>query len=257
MSDILTVGVIGAGVIGQEHMECIADIDCICLAGVMDVDSERVRVTAEKYNAKPYSRLEDLLANPDVEAVLVCTPHTQHLTPVLSAAQAGKHVMLEKPMALTLTECDRMIEACERAGIILMVGQSLRHDQAHIHVRDLIATGTIGDVGHVILRWYAYFNPNQPDNPYGTWYLDRDLGGICILHTFGPHVFDLMPWFVDSPVVRVYAQGSESTKLYQGQSDSFSATLTHESGTVSIVRAITVYSWVRRCSSILAVARHT
>ena len=126
-----------------------------------------------------------------------------------------------------------MIAACEAAGTVLMVGQSLRHDPAHRHVKDLVAKGAIGEVGHVMPRWYDDFDPTRPGNPYGSWYLDKEPGGICLLHTFGAHVFDIMPWFIDSPVVRVYAQGSRSTALYEGQSDSNSAMLTHRNGAIS------------------------
>jgi predicted dehydrogenase len=233
MGDTVRVGVIGAGVIGQEHMQLIADLDSLHLSGVMDVNAGLAQESADRHGVPSYKTLADLLENSAIQAVHVCTPHTQHLGPVLAAAGAGKHVLLEKPMALTLDECDRMIAACEDAGVVFMIGQSLRYDQAHVHVRDLIARDTVGSVGHIMLRWYDYFDPTRQGNPYGTWYIDRDLGGICLLHTFGPHVFDIMPWFVSSPVIQVYAQGSENTPLYEGQSDSLSATLTHESGTVS------------------------
>ena len=233
MGDTLSVGVIGAGVIGRDHMREIDEVSCIRLAAVMDVDADHAQTSAKEFRAKAYMTLEDLLEDPEVEAVHVCTPHTQHVRPVVAAAEAGKHVLVEKPMALTLQDCDRMIAASEVAGTILMVGQTLRCDPAHLRVRELIAAGAIGEVGHVMMRWYDYFDPSRPGNPYGSWYLDRELGGICVLHTFGPHVFDILPWLIRSPVVRVYAQGSEGAELFRGQRDSYSTTMTHENGTVT------------------------
>ena len=164
MEDTLSVGVIGAGVIGQDHMREIKAIDSIRLAGVMDVDADRAQASGKEFGAKAYTNLEDLLEDPEVEAVHVCTPHTQHTDPVLAAAEAGKHVLVEKPMALTLKDCDRMIAACEAAGKILMVGQTLRCDPAHLKVKELIAEGTIGEVGHIMMRWYDYFDPSHPES---------------------------------------------------------------------------------------------
>jgi phthalate 4,5-cis-dihydrodiol dehydrogenase len=235
MGETLSVAVIGVGVIGQEHMQVIDAADELRLVAVMDIDSDHARAAAEQFKATAHTTLQDLLEDPEVEAVHVCTPHTQHVEPVVAAAEAGKHVLVEKPMALTLHDCDRMIEACDTADRILMVGQSLRCDPAHLKVKELIAAETIGDVGHIMMRWYDHFDPTQPENPYGEWYLDPALGGNCLLHTFGPHVFDILPWILDSAVVRVYAQGSASTELYRGQKDSFSTTMTHENGTISLL----------------------
>ena len=87
-----------------------------------------------------------LLNDPEVEAVHVCSIHKVHAEQVVAAARAGKHVLVEKPMALSVAECDRMIDACEDAGVVLMVGQVMRHFPVNLKVKELIREGAIGEV---------------------------------------------------------------------------------------------------------------
>ena len=99
----------------------------------------------------------------------------------------------------------------------------------------MIADGEIGQVGHLIRRRYSYFNPTPAGGDSRHWYLDLEIGGICVLYCFGPHEYDILHWYLNSPVTQVYAQGSESTDLYQGQKDSYTAMMTHENGAVSVL----------------------
>ncbi len=235
MSDVLSVGVIGTGGIARSHMNAIEANDNIRLVAVMDVDADRVGAAAEDFDASTYTDLEPLLDDARVEAVHVCTPHALHADQVVAAAAAGKHVLVEKPMALTLADCDRMIDACDRAGKILMVGQVMRYYPVNRTIQKMIADGEIGQVGHLIRRRYSYFNPTPAGSHSRHWYLDLEIGGICVLYCFGPHEYDILHWYLNSPVTQVYAQGSESTDLYRGQKDSYTAMMTHENGAVSVL----------------------
>jgi len=235
MSDILSVGVIGAGGIARSHMRAIEVNDNIRLVAVMDVDTERARTVASEYGARVHASLEALLNDAEVEAVHVCTPHSLHVDGVVAAADAGKHVLVEKPMALKVSDCDRMIEACEQARKILMVGQVMRYYPVNRLIKQMIADGEIGAVGHLMRRRYSFFDPTQPSSSYRSWYLDLEIGGICVLYCFGPHEYDILHWYLDSPVKQVYAQGTESTELYRGQKDSYTAMMTHENGAVSVL----------------------
>jgi predicted dehydrogenase len=235
MSDVLSVGVIGAGGIAQSHMRAIKENDNIRLAAAMDVDARRAEAAAQKYGARAYTSVEDLLNDPEVEGVHVCTPHSFHGEQVVAAAEAGKHVIVEKPMALTVQECDDMIRASEAAGKVLMVGQVMRYYPVNRMIRKLIAEGEIGKVGHLLRRRISYFDTTKPDSHYPRWYLDLEIGGICVLYCFGPHEYDILPWYLNSPVKEVFARGTESTELYKGQKDSYTAVMTHESGAVSVL----------------------
>jgi len=233
MADKLSVGVVGAGTIARSHIKAIGSLDNIRLAAVMDPDGERARAEAGPRGARAYEDLESLLADPGVEAVHVCSPHNVHGDQVVAAAGSGKHVLVEKPMALTLAECDRMIEAAESADVVLMVGQVMRHSPINLKAREMIAEGAIGTVGHQMRRRLSAFNPAGDNSTYGAWYMDLEVGGVCVLYCFGPHEYDMLHWYIGSPVVDVYARGTEGSELYPGQKDTYSALLTHQNGCVS------------------------
>ncbi|MEO2003593.1 MAG: Gfo/Idh/MocA family oxidoreductase [Candidatus Poribacteria bacterium] len=235
MGEALSVGMIGSGGIARSHMRAIAGLDTVHLAAVMDIDEARAQTAAEEHGARAYTSLDDLLGDAEVEAVHVCTPHSLHVGQVVAAAEAGKHVLVEKPMALNVADCDRMIAACEDAGKTLMVGQVLRHYPINRAVKAMIAEGRIGEVGHLIRRRYSYFDPGEPNSGYPGWYRDLEVGGVCVLYCFGPHEYDILPWYMDSPVVEVYSRGTESTALYEGQKDSYTTMMTHENGAVSVL----------------------
>ena len=127
MGDVLSVGGVGAGGIARSHMNAMGSCHNIRLAAVMDLYPEPAESAAKEFGGKAYTDLDSMLADPEVEAVHVCTPHNQHGEQVVAAAKAGKHVLVEKPMALTLEACDQMIAACEDAGKVLMVGQVMRY----------------------------------------------------------------------------------------------------------------------------------
>jgi len=235
MADVLSVGIVAAGTIARSHMNAIDGLDNVRVAAVMDVDGERAETEAKAHGARAYTDLASLLKDPEVEAVHVCSPHNMHGEQVVAAAEAGKHVLVEKPMALTLDECDRMIAACEAAGKVLMVGQVMRHFPVNLKVKALIAEGAVGKVGHMMRRRYSYFNTARPGSTYGAWYMDVNVGGICALYCFGPHEYDILPWYMDSPVVEIYARGTGGSALYKGQNDSYTAVMTHENGAVSVL----------------------
>jgi UDP-N-acetylglucosamine 3-dehydrogenase len=235
MGDVLSVGVVGAGGIARSHMRAIAETENIRTAAVMDIYREPAEAAAADFGARAYTDFNAMLNDPQVEAVHVCTPHNRHGEQVVAAAEAGKHVLVEKPMALTLDECDRMIAASEKANRVLMVGQVMRYYPMSRKVKQLIADGEIGNVGHLLRRRLGNFNPTPPPGQDNHWYLDLDAGGICVLYCFGPHEYDILHWYLDSPVVRVFAQGTESTERYRGQKDSYTTVMNHANGAVSVL----------------------
>ena len=139
------------------------------------------------------------------------------------------------PRNRLISDCDRMIEACEAAERTLMVGQVIRHYPVSRKVKQLIADGVIGDVGHLLRRRLSNFNPSAELGGIRHWYMDPEIGGNCVLYCFGPHEYDLLHWYMDSPVVQVYAQGNESTEPYRGQKDSYTAMMNHDNGAVSVL----------------------
>src|SRR3972149_3048745 len=123
------------------------------LLGVYTRNEAVKSVVANEYAVRGYQTLESLLADPEIDVVYLATPHDLHAQQTLLCAAAGKHVLVEKPMALSVAEAASMVEACARANVNLFVGFQLRHHPAHLHAPALIAAGGIGGVVHVNARW--------------------------------------------------------------------------------------------------------
>ncbi len=143
--DTVGVGMIGSGYIARTCTECISKYNeggrLVAVTG-----GTRAPVLAEDYGMDVEPSLEALLSRSDVDAVLVATPHQVHAEQVIAAAEHGKHVLVEKPMATNVADCDAMIAACEKAGITLSVIQTLRYRVVFKRAKQLIDEGRIGKV---------------------------------------------------------------------------------------------------------------
>jgi predicted dehydrogenase len=170
------------------------------LAGCADVDPARLAKFIERFPCSAFPSYEELIARPDVDAVVVALPHFLHSDVTIAALQAGKHVLLEKPMAMTVAECDAMIAAAERTGRQLMVGHSQHFFPVNQAARALIAAGEIGRLVFATDTWYKpfYAEPRPP------WFLDASQGG-GMWPMNGSHMIDRLSMFVGSPVVAVKA----------------------------------------------------
>ncbi len=138
--------------------------------------------------AAPADSLEELLAGAAVHAVIVASPSNLHREHSIAAAEAGKHVFCEKPMALSLADCDAMIAACEAAGVKLMVGHSMR---LYPLTRRLLELFREGDLGAPLYAFGAYFFAGFKDRPSGVWHLDRSGSGGLLFH-MAIHQIDLL-----------------------------------------------------------------
>ena len=211
--EAVRVGVIGAGLIARRaHLPAYIEspeAEVVALAGGR---VERAReVAAEFGNPRVYERWQDLVAAPDVEAVDICAPNYLHAEMAVAAARAGKHVLVEKPMALTLAEADAMIEAARASGVVLMVAHNLRFVPVYEQVKRIVADGVIGRP----LSARGVFMHAGPDEFWGAdseWFWDERKAGGGSLLDMGIHMIDLMRWFIDEPVVEVTAMTSRLLK---------------------------------------------
>ena len=141
----IKVGLIGCGNIGtRAHLPACVHTSEVELVAVCDIIEERVRAAAERSGATAYTDYRKLLERQDVDVVIIALPNDLHAEVSIAAAEAGKHVLCEKPMALTLEEADAMIEAHKAAGTKLMVGQSTRYGAAFKRLLDMLHEGTFG-----------------------------------------------------------------------------------------------------------------
>lgn len=195
MGNKLRAGVIGVGTFGSLHARVYSELDSVDLVAVADIQPEKVQQIASQYGVKAYTDYNELLESADLDMVSVCTSDELHMAPVLAAAAAGKHILVEKPLAKSMQDCDVMIKAAEDAGVKLMVGQILRFDPRYYAARRAIVEGQIGDPVH----FYARRN-----NPIGN---AMRLGNhTSVLFFLGIHDIDFINWCARSRIERVYAE---------------------------------------------------
>jgi phthalate 4,5-cis-dihydrodiol dehydrogenase len=181
----LGLGVIGLGMAGAVMVRAAARHPGVVLAAAADPQAAPREAFGRDHNARTYADARALAEDPAVEVVYIATPHQFHAEHAILAAERGKHIILEKPMALTLADCDRIIAAAEHAGVHLIVGHTPAFDPAVRRMRGLIASGELGALG-MIASWnytnYLY-RPRRPEE------LDTSKGG-GILFNQVPHQID-------------------------------------------------------------------
>jgi len=229
------VGIVGCGVIAPTHAQAIATLANARLVAVYDVIADKARSFASRFSTDVASSLEDLLARPDVEVVAVCVPSGLHAEIGVAAARAGKHVIVEKPIDVTVEAADRLIEGCRAAGVKLTVISQHRYDPGVQRARELIANGRLGRLvlGDAVVKWYRSQGYYDSGDWRGTWALD---GGGALMNQ-GVHYVDLLRWLM-GPVVEVTALCATQSHTIEVE-DVALALLRFESGAVGLLEAST------------------
>lgn len=184
-------GIIGTGMMGGTYAEALRtqapSARLVAVAG-----GRRADALAAEYGVPADPSPDALLERADVDVVVIATPHTTHLPLALAAAAAGKHIYLEKPMALSVAECDRILDAAETAGVTVTVASQSRYNDISIRARQLIDDGTVGRI--------TMFRVTSPtvgwDVPADGWFVDPREGGAYL--DWGPHGCDTLRWFTSS-----------------------------------------------------------
>jgi UDP-N-acetylglucosamine 3-dehydrogenase len=197
----MRVGIIGAGVMGRVHADALSRIDGVEVAafGAREVPAETAAL-ARSIGAELLTTAEALIGRDNIDTVVVATPTDTHLEIVRAAAQAGKQIICEKPLARTLEDGEALLDAVRRAGVKLTVGHVVRYFPEYALARDMIARGELGAPGVARLTRGAGF----PTVPSG-WYADLGRSGGVVLDMM-IHDFDWARWAF-GPVERVYARG--------------------------------------------------
>lgn len=180
------------------YAACLGQIPGVELVAIADDDEARGRKYAERFGATFYAAYADLLARDDIAAVIVCSENARHREMVVAAAEAGKHVLCEKPLATTRADGEAMIAACHAHNVKLQIAFPMRFSPPVIALRDAVRGGAIGTPLMVKAT-----NPGRM--PPG-WFSDPELagGGATMDHTV--HVADLLRWIFDREIVSVYAE---------------------------------------------------
>lgn len=231
----LHIGIVGGGNIAPLHALAIQALPEAQLMAVATQNAERGKAFAEKYGGVWYADYAELLQQPDVDAVAICTPHDLHAPMTIAAAQAGKHVLCEKPMARTTAECDAMIDACDRAGVTLGVVFQSRFEPLSLQFRRLIDEGTLGRIlwSSANTIWYRSDDYYRSGSWRGTW--AHEGGGVLINQAI--HAIDLMLWLTGIPD-RVTAQTRTLSHAIEVE-DGAIATLEYADNRLGLIQATT------------------
>lgn len=196
----LGVVIIGGGRAGAAHARAVADTPGTSLVAIADVDETRAQAFAEAHGCLAFTDYRQALERADVAVAMIALPNFLHEAATIAAASAGKHVFLEKPMADTLEECDRMMAAVDKAGVHLLVGHSQRYFASTIVARGLLQDGSLGTPVFATDTWYKPFGVAAR----APWFLDRATGGGMWLMN-GAHMVDRTCWVLDTAVASVKA----------------------------------------------------
>ena len=229
-------GIIGCGMISNFHAKAIADVRGAKLVACFDAVPASADRLAASTGCKAYHKLEEMLADPRVTIVTIGTPSGAHLEPGLAAANAGKHVIVEKPLEITLKRCDRLIEACQKNRVQLAtVFPSRFHDSA-IELKRAIDEERFGrlTLGDSYVKWFRPQSYYDSGAWRGTWQLD---GGGALMNQ-AIHSVDILTWLM-GPVAEVTAHSATLAHERIAVEDTVVATVKFESGALGVVEAST------------------
>jgi UDP-N-acetyl-2-amino-2-deoxyglucuronate dehydrogenase len=236
VSKTFGVGIVGAGTIGKLHAAELASVEGAELVALANRGEVAGRELAGSHRAGWHPDLEGLLARDDVDVVILCTPSGIHADGAVAAARAGKHVISEKPMAITLDSVDRMIGACREAGVTLSVIHQYRFNRDALRLKRALEMDLFGRpvLGNALVHWHrtqAYYD--EKGGWRGTWELD---GGGALMNQ-SVHAVDLLQWLL-GPVESLCAYTETLTHDIETE-DLATAALRFESGAMGVVQGTT------------------
>jgi predicted dehydrogenase len=192
---------IGAGRICGAHASAALALPETRLTAIAEIDPERLSRATERFGCRGYADYREMLADPEVEAVVIGLPHWLHREAAVESLNAGRHVLLEKPMAMNVAECDAMIAAAKASGKTLMVAHSQHFFPVNQEAKRIIESGGIGSVVMATDTWYKPFH----DGARPAWFLEADKGG-GMWPMNGSHMIDRLRFFLGGRVTAVKAK---------------------------------------------------
>jgi predicted dehydrogenase len=231
-------GIIGCGMISRFHARALADIPGARIVAVADSELPRARKLAEELGLGDnyYGEIPPLLARRDVDVVIVATPSGAHMEPAVAAAEAGKHVVVEKPLEVTLERCDRILDACDRKGVKLCTIFPSRFADANRTLKEAVDAGRFGrlTLGETTCKWWR----SQAYYDQGGWRGTKALDGGGALMNQAIHNVDLLLWMM-GPVTRICGFADRLAHERIEVEDTAVACLRFASGALGVIEATT------------------
>jgi predicted dehydrogenase len=232
----LGVGIVGCGMIAKFHARAVADTVGLHLAGCTSRQRSSSERFAAEFPCRVFDSVEALCGDPSIDLVSICTPSGAHLEPGLIAAGSGKHVIVEKPLEVTVARCDQLIAACRDRGVVLSTIFPSRFHAAAQQVKSAIDAGRFGrlTLGDANVKWYRTQQYYDSGAWRGTWALD---GGGALMNQ-AIHSVDLLLWFM-GPVRQVMAQTATLAHENIEVEDVATASLQFANGALGVIQAST------------------
>jgi UDP-N-acetyl-2-amino-2-deoxyglucuronate dehydrogenase len=224
------IGLVGCGRISKNHFDALRKVDGLALAAVCDTDAERAARAGEEQGVPWYGSLDEMLRAGDFDVVTICTPSGLHSAHGITAAQAGKHVVTEKPMSLSLRQADDLVRACDEAGVQLFVVKQNRLNPPIQLLKRAVDKGRFGRIfmANVTVRWQRPQDYYDAEPWRGTWEFD---GGAIMNQA--SHYVDLMQWLV-GPVESVMGKTATQARRIEAE-DSGIGILKFRSGALGVI----------------------
>ena len=226
------LGVLGAGIIAKSFMEAAPDVSHLEVAVICDVAEDAARALAAPQNINWVNDYRVVLQDDSIQAVYIALPHHLHEEATIAAAEAGKHILLEKPMANSLQEADRMLAAQREAGVKLMIGFTHRFHSELETAKRLIDAGELGKLTLAI-------DVMTTGGVIPGWFWQQSEAGGGVLHVNGAHSFDRLRWLMGSEISEIFAY-AETYDPRKTVEDSTVVALRFANGAMGT----TVHSWV-------------
>jgi predicted dehydrogenase len=204
---MINIGIIGCGSITKfRHAPEYAAHPEAKLVGFFNRRKVRSLEMVERYGGQAYDSYEELMADPDIDAVSVCTSHSSHAPITIAALRAGKHVLCEKPMATTVADAEKMIAAAKQAGKYLMIAHNQRLDSVHLKAKQILMSGEMGR----IISFRTALSHKGPemwsaDQSLNTWFLNKQEAMLGAVGDLGIHKADLIRWLIGDEIQEVMA----------------------------------------------------
>jgi predicted dehydrogenase len=229
-------GIVGLGLIAKFHARAIKDLAGAELVACYSATDDKAGRFAAEYGGRGYNNLDAMLADPNVQVVTVGTPSGAHLEPTLAAIRAGKHVVVEKPLEITLSRCDQIIREAEKAGVIVSTIFPSRFHESSRLMKQAVDAKRFGRItlGDAYVKWYRKQEYYDSGAWRGTWHLD---GGGALMNQ-AIHSVDLLLWLM-GPTVEVTAHTATLAHERIEVEDVAVATVKFASGALGIIEATT------------------
>lgn len=237
MAKTMGFGILGAGLVSPFHAKSINASTGGKLIGIADVDAARLGKLTAEFGVKGFATLDEMLKDPAIDAVCVCTPNHLHSEAVLKIAAAGKHCLTEKPPAMSLRETDEMIAACKKANVKFGCTVQCRMRKAIQTIKGAVDSGRFGKIlqADTYMKWYRAAEYYHMD----AWRSSRQSGaGVTVQHAF--HYIDLLQYLM-GPAKRVHAKMSNLAHPDVKLEDTLQAFVEFKNGAQGVVQASTAF----------------